>query len=342
MLDEVKGKWLSIPVSGHTSSEKTRNRKKAQADEWNTLLDEKLLAAYKEGKFKPTIVMASDIFEKQSTYKMTITMDKKAVDVFEKAAKEADKEVYSPEDRPSAPSLYEVSPKQIHLVLWIDKQSFYLRRSTVETVLQMKDPKGGLGIISGLPVQNQVSIASGGDEVGIMPGPPQMIDIPFDLDMALRDIGKKVTIEVPPGAVPFSTFMQSLFVKYQDQLHPIFNPVVQLRKANNTKRRSDIHAILNAVNQFMVDNKGVVPAVIPVDVPTQIAKNGVDLCSIVVPNYIAGLPTDPNINTGRPIAEDGCTGSYYTGYSISQSSIDSRITVSAPYAEEGEILSVTR
>ena len=38
------------------------------------------------------------------------------------------------------------------------------------------------------------------------------------------------------------------------------NPARQFAQANNTKRRSDVNAILNAVNQYMADNKGSLPA----------------------------------------------------------------------------------
>src|SRR5437773_7185388 len=38
------------------------------------------------------------------------------------------------------------------------------------------------------------------------------------------------------------------------------NPAKQFGQANDTKRSSDVNAILNAVNQYMADNKGVTPA----------------------------------------------------------------------------------
>ena len=41
------------------------------------------------------------------------------------------------------------------------------------------------------------------------------------------------------------------------------NPAKQFAQANNTQRSSDVNAILNAINQYMADNKGVLPAGIP-------------------------------------------------------------------------------
>src|SRR6266699_3504337 len=38
------------------------------------------------------------------------------------------------------------------------------------------------------------------------------------------------------------------------------NPAKQFGQANDTKRSSDVNAILNSVNQYMADNKGVTPA----------------------------------------------------------------------------------
>src|SRR5689334_22363540 len=37
------------------------------------------------------------------------------------------------------------------------------------------------------------------------------------------------------------------------------NPAKQFSQANNTKRRSDVNAILNAIDQYAADNKGSLP-----------------------------------------------------------------------------------
>src|SRR5258706_13027228 len=51
------------------------------------------------------------------------------------------------------------------------------------------------------------------------------------------------------------------------------NPAKQFGQANDTKRRSDVNAILNAIDQYMADNKGVPPAGIPVS-PAAVAFIG--------------------------------------------------------------------
>ena len=117
------------------------------------------------------------------------------------------------------------------------------------------------------------------------------------------------------------------------------NPANQFAKANNTKRRSDVNAILNAVNQYMADNKGVLPTGIGTTAST-IANTGADLCTVLVPRYIAALPVDPQTNSGAEVTD--CGAAYDTNYEIVQSTGDSRITVSAPGAELTETIAVTR
>ena len=59
-------------------------------------------------------------------------------------------------------------------------------------------------------------------------------------------------------------------------------------------------------------------------------------------NLIAALPVDPLTNNGDPIDQSECAAAYDTGYTISQSATDNRITVNAPDAELGATISVTR
>lgn len=124
------------------------------------------------------------------------------------------------------------------------------------------------------------------------------------------------------------------------------NPARQFSQANNTKRRSDVNAILNAVNTYMADNKGAVPAGITDVVATIGTDDGVDpaeadICALLVPDYIAALPADPTLNNGAAIAAT-CPAGYNTGYTIVQSASNNRITVDAPKVELDEDISVTR
>lgn len=119
------------------------------------------------------------------------------------------------------------------------------------------------------------------------------------------------------------------------------NPAKQFSQANNTKRRSDVNAVLNAINQYMADYKGTVPAGIGSSAAI-ISTGGADLCALLVPLYIAALPVDPLTNDGTPIDSAGCLTAYTTDYTVLQSAASNRITVTAPSAENDEVISVTR
>lgn len=136
------------------------------------------------------------------------------------------------------------------------------------------------------------------------------------------------------------------------------NPARQFSQANNTQRRSDVNAILNAVHQYGADNKGDISALGIPTAPTVAAVIGsdtgqVDLCSInggdlLVPTYIADMPLDPDDSasstqaTGSETCTDlGATEIYDTAYEIQEISTG-RIFVSAPEAELSETIQVTR
>src|SRR3989344_5237794 len=74
------------------------------------------------------------------------------------------------------------------------------------------------------------------------------------------------------------------------------NPAKQFAQANNTKRSSDVNAILNAVNQYMADNKGSLPAGVgacAAAAPCTLSNDPlvltpkVDICTILVSGYLA-------------------------------------------------------
>jgi type IV pilus assembly protein PilA len=127
------------------------------------------------------------------------------------------------------------------------------------------------------------------------------------------------------------------------------NPQRQFNQANDTKRRSDVNAILNAVSQFAAENRGTLPAGIPV-APAAAGTIGggagqVNICLDIVPDYIAELPVDPQNGTdgttaGDPANEADCAGAYNTGYTIQQTA-DGRVSVNGT-ASDGTTITVTR
>lgn len=132
------------------------------------------------------------------------------------------------------------------------------------------------------------------------------------------------------------------------------NPARQFAQANNTKRRSDVNAILNAVNQYMADNKGLIPpGGIPVEPAVALniqdaAAGGADICEALVPTYIAALPVDPQVNSGiggvgAAITDCAQAGGYNTGYTIVRSAApNNRMTIKAATIELSDPVSVTR
>ena len=117
------------------------------------------------------------------------------------------------------------------------------------------------------------------------------------------------------------------------------NPTKQLADARNAQRRSDVNTILNAVYQFAIDNDGDLPGCLP-DATAGTAYNictisactdVTDGCSLaaLTGTYLVSIPVDPSGATGND-----------TNYDITKA--NSRVTVAAPAAEQGETISVTR
>jgi prepilin-type N-terminal cleavage/methylation domain-containing protein len=117
------------------------------------------------------------------------------------------------------------------------------------------------------------------------------------------------------------------------------NPSKQFKAANDTKRRSDVNAILNAVYQYSADEKGKLPFTLSVGASAAISTAGIGnaFCTNLVSDYIAAMPTDP----GKPAFVD-CNGTagYDSGYVVGQAA-SGRVTVSAT-AEGPEPIVVTR
>jgi type IV pilus assembly protein PilA len=125
------------------------------------------------------------------------------------------------------------------------------------------------------------------------------------------------------------------------------NPGRQFAQANNAQRASNVNAILNAVSQYVVDNKGAVPPDLPAaGAPAAtIAMDAFsDFCTEIIPAYLPALPADPTL-ADQSITPDECaTAGKSTGYTIA---VDGdRITVAAPAAEAidgaASVISATR
>ena len=116
------------------------------------------------------------------------------------------------------------------------------------------------------------------------------------------------------------------------------NPARQFAQADNTKRRSDTTAILNAISQYSAEHKGLLPTAITTTAQN-ISDGGANICADVMSNYISALPSDPKAANGGS-AITSCT-TYDTEYQVVKDT-SNRVTVSAPLVEIGETISITR
>ena len=119
------------------------------------------------------------------------------------------------------------------------------------------------------------------------------------------------------------------------------NPAKQTRDARNSKRRADVLIILSAVNQHLIQNDSFPSNSPDAGDPAEVIGSGFgqsDICSDLVPVFVAALPLDPS--TGGD--STGC-GTYNTEYTISVSATNDRVTISAPNTESGgPTISATR
>ena len=120
------------------------------------------------------------------------------------------------------------------------------------------------------------------------------------------------------------------------------NPGRQLAQARNSERWAEVNAILSAVNQFEVDY-----GALPDCATTTVSDIGTGDCDLgatdlltvpagdqaMVPGFIAEIPAGPD--TACSVSD--------TCYNIATTAADpARVTISAPNAELGVLISVTR
>ena len=119
------------------------------------------------------------------------------------------------------------------------------------------------------------------------------------------------------------------------------NPARQFANARNSTRYAHLNTIMNAINANMVEHNGsfsCVTGALPATATDMgVAAPGYDIGPCLVTTYVSSMPFDPSV-TG---AHWTSTTDYDTGYTIMQGA-DGRITVTAPAAENGVSISMTR
>ncbi|OGI64956.1 hypothetical protein A3A95_02275 [Candidatus Nomurabacteria bacterium RIFCSPLOWO2_01_FULL_39_18] len=119
------------------------------------------------------------------------------------------------------------------------------------------------------------------------------------------------------------------------------NPAKRFQDARNTQRRANVESILSAVQQNMVDNKGIFtcagPGAIPAVATVMEDTGGYDIAECISA-YLLVLPVDPQ--NGSWTDDDN----YDTDYTIKQDATTKQVTINAPSApgDGGGTISVTR
>ena len=120
------------------------------------------------------------------------------------------------------------------------------------------------------------------------------------------------------------------------------DPPRQFAKGRNNERNSHLQLILGAVGQNTFDNKGTFSCssgAIPTSTKRMATSTGnYNIGPCLVPTYLSNLPVDPSTSGVKYVSETN----YDTGYSIARNATTGRVTVSAPAAELGETIEVTR
>lgn len=123
------------------------------------------------------------------------------------------------------------------------------------------------------------------------------------------------------------------------------NPGRQFAQARNTQRNANIAAILNAVSNRVVDNRGVFEGQDCSAIPTTTkkissAQEDYDLRKCLVPIYIPEIPHDP-VGGFNNCTSPACPQEYFTEYTIVQNNQTKQVTVCAPNAQNESAIGST-
>jgi len=121
------------------------------------------------------------------------------------------------------------------------------------------------------------------------------------------------------------------------------NPGGQFATARNNQRIAHVNTILNSIRLNIADTRTGVFTCAAGDIPTTTKKMAggalnYDIAPCLVPTYAFTLPFDPS----APGAHYTTNSDYDTGYNVLKNASTGQITVSAPAAELGKTISVTR
>ncbi len=110
------------------------------------------------------------------------------------------------------------------------------------------------------------------------------------------------------------------------------DPVTRFADARNSRRFSDVNNILTAIHEYVVDNKGVLPAGLTAgQAATELGSCGsCDNLSVPLAKYLKSMPLDPQGGTASN-----------SGYTVALDA-NSLVTVNAANAENSVSVQVSR
>jgi prepilin-type N-terminal cleavage/methylation domain-containing protein len=111
----------------------------------------------------------------------------------------------------------------------------------------------------------------------------------------------------------------------------------------NSERQTNVALIAQALGNYH-EKTGSLPPDIDVQTKAIGSDSGqVDLCKVLVPGYMTDLPMDPLY--GQVTEVDSCNAKgqdYVSGYTVERSNDSSAVTLRAPNAEDGVVITVTK
>lgn len=121
------------------------------------------------------------------------------------------------------------------------------------------------------------------------------------------------------------------------------NPAGQLSVTRNSTRSNHLQTIMLAIRQNIADQTNEQFACASGPIPTSSKRmatgaGNYDIAPCLVPTYAFSLPFDPLASSSHYLSNTD----YDTGYNIVINSSTGQITLTAPYAELGKTISITR
>lgn len=126
----------------------------------------------------------------------------------------------------------------------------------------------------------------------------------------------------------------------------LIDPPKQYAKANNGAREAHLGTIAGAISENVSDHKGsfdcaagpLPTSTMTMAAPTATSTDRYDIAPCLVPAYLSNMPYDPTAEG----AHYASTTDYNSGYTIIRNEDTGQITLDAPAAQLGEVISITR